>query len=216
MSRITLFGASGTIGSRILDEALRRGHHVTAVVRDPGRLVRADARVTVEAGDVLDVQDVVRYAKGQDVLVSAVGGGDGPTHRATIEPAARALVAGLRTLGAGAPRLIVVSGAGSLETAPGVRVWDQPGLPGFLLQIMHAHGAALDYLRTVEDVAWTALSPAATIEPGARTGTYRIGSDQLVTDADGVSWISTEDYAVALLDEVERPAHVGRRFTVAR
>lgn len=216
MSRITLFGASGTIGSRILDEALRRGHHVTAVVRNPDRLSRTDPALTVERGDVLDVADVVRHAKGQDVVVSAVGGGDGPNHRATIGPAARALVAGLRTLGSEAPRLVVVNGAGSLETAPGTRVWDQPGLPEFLLQIMHAHGDALDHLRTVEDVSWTALSPAATVEPGERTGTYRTGTDQLVTDADGGSWISTEDYAVALLDEIERPAHVGRRFTVAR
>ncbi len=215
MARITLFGASGTIGVRILDEALRRGHTVTAVVRDVNRLTRDDSSLNVVAGDVLNAEDVVRYTKDQDVVISAVGGGDGPGHQALIEPAARSLVAGLRTLQPGAPRLVVVNGAGSLRTAGGGQIWDTPGLPEFLLEIMHAHGDALAYLRGVDDVAWTVLSPAATITPGDRTGRYRTGGDDLVTDDAGVSAISTEDYAVALLDEVERPQHVGQRFTVA-
>ncbi|WP_433273598.1 NAD(P)-dependent oxidoreductase [Actinosynnema sp. CS-041913] len=213
MAHIALIGATGTIGSRILDEALRRGHTVTAIVRDPAKLDRSD--VTAKTGDVLDEAALPDLLAGHDVVVSAVGGGDGPGHSATIAPAAKALVGALRKVD-GAPRLIVVNGAGSLRTADGTRVWDQPGLPDWLLQIMHSHGDALDYLRGVADVNWTALSPAATIEPGERTGRYRTGVDELVTDAEGVSWISAEDYAVALLDEIERPAHEGRRFTVAR
>lgn len=215
MAHIALIGATGTIGSRILDEALRRGHTVTAVVRDPAKLDRTDANLTVATGDVLDAEALPGLLAGHDVVVSAVGGGDGPGHQATIAPAAKALVEALRAVD-GAPRLIVVNGAGSLRAADGTQVWDKPGLPDWLLQIMHAHGDALDYLRGVSDVAWTALSPAATIEPGERTGQYRTGLDDLVADADGVSWISAEDYAVALVDEIERPAHVGRRFTVAR
>ncbi|WFB10989.1 NAD(P)H-binding protein [Streptomyces sp. LX-29] len=216
MAKIALFGANGTIGQRVLDEALSRGHQVTAVVRDPARLTRSHENLGVTTGDVLDPRSVAAAAQGHDVVVSAVGGGDGPGHLKLIEPAARSLVEGLRTLGADAPRLIAVGGAGSLETAPGVRVWDAPGLPDWLLQIMHAHGDALEFLRGVTDVRWTSLSPAATIAPGERTGAYRTGTEQLVTDADGESVISAEDYAVALVDEIERPQHIGERFTVAR
>ncbi|GAA0480548.1 NAD(P)-dependent oxidoreductase [Streptomyces olivaceiscleroticus] len=214
MSKIALFGANGTIGSRVLDEALERGHEVTAVVRDPAKLTRTHPRLTVTTGDVLDPASVAAAAEGQDVLVSAVGGGDGPGHVATIEPSAKSLVAGLRKLGDAAPRLIAVGGAGSLRTPDGKQVWDAEGLPEFLLQIMHAHGDALDFYRTVSDVRWTNLSPAALIEPGERTGAYRTALDDLVADEDGGSRISAEDYAVALLDEVERPRHTGERFTV--
>ncbi|MFI0941305.1 NAD(P)-dependent oxidoreductase [Streptomyces sp. NPDC021020] len=214
MSDIALYGATGTIGTRVLAEALRRGHRVTAVVRDPGRLTLADPNLAVVVGDVLDPGSVAEAGKGQDVVISAVGGGDGPGHVALIEPSVESLVAGLRTLGADAPRLLVVGGAGSLRTPDGTQVWDAEGLPEFLLQIMHAHGAALDYCRTVDDVRWTNLSPAATIEPGERTGSYRTALDDLVVGADGRSRISAEDYAVAVLDEVEHPRHIGERFTV--
>ncbi|GAA4993868.1 hypothetical protein GCM10025734_23350 [Kitasatospora paranensis] len=125
-------------------------------------------------------------------------------------------MAGLRLLGADAPRLIAVGGAGSLETAPGVRVWDTPGLPAPVLQIMHAHGDALAFYRTVSDIRWTVLSPAATIEPGERTGEYRTDTDRLVIDAEGRSRISVPDFAVALVDEIEQPQHLGERFTCAR
>ncbi|MEW1659085.1 MULTISPECIES: NAD(P)H-binding protein [unclassified Streptomyces] len=214
MSKIALFGATGTIGSRILDEALRRGHQVTAVVRDPAKLAKSDPKLTVVTGDVLDPESVAEVAEGQDVVVSAVGGGDGPGHIATIRPAAEALVAGVRTRGAHAPRLIAVGGAGSLRKPDGTQVWDAEGLPVPLLQIMHAHGDALDFYRTVSDVRWTNLSPAASIEPGERTGTYRIAAEDLIVAKDGSSRISAEDYAVALLDEIEQARHVGERFTV--
>ncbi|MFD7664344.1 NAD(P)-dependent oxidoreductase [Streptomyces sp. NPDC059788] len=214
MSKIAIFGANGTIGSRVLDEALRRGHQVTAVVRDPAKITKTDPNLTVTTGDILDPASVATAAEGQDVLVSAVGGGDGPGHIATIEPAAQSLVAGLRTLGEAAPRLVTVGGAGSLRTPDGKQVWDAAGLPEFLLQIMHAHGDALDFYRTVTDVRWTNVSPAALIEPGERTGAYRTALEDLIADAEGVSRISAEDYAVALLDEIEKPQHIGERFTV--
>ncbi|MFF8311174.1 NAD(P)-dependent oxidoreductase [Streptomyces lydicus] len=214
MSTIALFGANGSIGSRILNEALQRGHQVTAVVRDPAKITTSHPGLTVATGDVLDPAAVAAVAEGHDVVVSAVGGGDGPGHLATIRPAAESLVAGLRTLGDGAPRLIAVGGAGSLRTPDGKQVWDAEGLPEFLLQIMHAHGDALDFYRSVSDVRWTNVSPAATIAPGERTGRYRTADDDLITDAEGNSRISTEDYAVAVLDEIERPRHLGARFTV--
>lgn len=211
MARIAVIGANGTIGSAVVEEAAARGHEVTAVVRDPDRYRGGAA--SVERGDVLEPADVARAAAGRDVLVSAVGGGDGPGHLTLIEPAARSLVEGLRSLVGGAPRLVAVGGAGSLETAPGVRVWDTPGLPEPILQIMHAHGEALDYYRTVSDIRWTVLSPAAEIGPGERTGRYRTGLEQLLTDGEGRSWISVPDYAVALVDEIEQPEHIGERFT---
>ncbi|MEX5237514.1 NAD(P)-dependent oxidoreductase [Kocuria arenosa] len=215
MVNIAVFGATGTIGSRIVTEALERGHTVTAVLRDPAKLTDADPRLKVTTGDVLDPVSVAAAAEGQDVVVSAVGGGDGPGHLATIAPAARALVEGLRTLGEQAPRLVVVGGAGSLRTPDGAQVWDTPGLPEALLQIMHAHGDALEYYRTVTDVDWTNLSPAAQIPPGERTGNYRTALEDLITDEAGNSAISVEDYAVAILDEIETPAHSRQRFAVA-
>ncbi|KJS59230.1 NAD(P)-dependent oxidoreductase [Streptomyces rubellomurinus] len=213
MVAIAVIGANGTIGRAVVAEAAARGHEVTAVVRDPDRYRGGAGAASVERGDVLDPADVARVAAGRDALVSAVGGGDGPGHLALIEPAARSLVAGLRTLGDAAPRLVAVGGAGSLETAPGVRVWDTPGLPEPVLQIMHAHGAALDYYRTVPDLRWTVLSPSAEIGPGERTGHYPTGLEQLLTDAGGRSRISVPDFAVALVDEIEQPEHIGERFT---
>ncbi|MFF4173806.1 NAD(P)-dependent oxidoreductase [Streptomyces sp. NPDC001744] len=215
MSTITLYGATGTIGSRVLDEALRRGHTVTAVVRDPAKLTTRHPALTVAVGDVLDPASVAEHAEGADVLVSAVGGGDGPGHQALVKPSFESLVAGLRTLGADAPRLVTVGGAGSLRTPDGKQVWDAEGLPESLLQIMHAHGDALDFLRTVTDIRWTNLSPAGTIAPGPRTGTYRESLEDLLIGPDGQSRISAEDYAVALVDEIEQPKHTGERFTVA-
>lgn len=215
MVNIAVLGATGTIGSRIVTEALERGHTVTAVLRDPAKLTDPDPRLKVTTGDVLDPASVSAAAQGQDVVVSAVGGGDGPGHLATIAPAARALIEGLRTLGEQAPRLVVVGGAGSLRTPDGGQVWGTPGLPEALLQIMHAHGDALEYYRTVTDVDWTNLSPAAQIAPGERTGHYRTALEDLITDEAGDSAISAEDYAVAILDEIETPAHSRQRFAVA-
>ncbi|GAA1459493.1 NAD(P)H-binding protein [Nocardiopsis exhalans] len=215
MADIAVFGATGTIGSRIAEEALERGHTVTAVVRDPARLTDLDPRLKAVTGDALDPASVTAAAQGQDVVVSAVGGGDGPGHLATIEPSARALVEGLRGLGEQAPRLVAVGGAGSLRTPDGQQVWDTPGLPEGLLQIMRAHGDALDYYRTVTDLDWTNVSPAAQIGPGERTGTYRTSGEELLTDEAGNSTISAEDYAVAILDEIEHPQHLRQRFAVA-
>lgn len=185
---------------------------MTAVRRDSAK--PTDPRAEPTVGDVLDPQSVAAIAKGHDVVISAVGGGDGPGHVTTIKPAAESLVAGLRALGPDAPRLVAVGGAGSLRIPGGGEVRDKEGLPEFLLQIMNAHADALDYYRGVDDVRWTNLSPAATIEPGSRTGRYRTELDDLIVDGDGASRISTEDYAVAVIDEVENPRHVGKRFTV--
>jgi len=211
MVRIAVVGANGNIGRCIVTEALARGHEVTAVVRDPDRY--QGLAIAVLPGDVLEPEDMARAAAGQSVLVSAVGGGDGPGRGRLVEPAAHSLVAGLRELGDQAPRLFVVGGAGSLTVHPGEQVWDDPGLPPRVREVMHAHGAALGYLETVSDLSWTVLSPAATLEPGERTGHYRTDTDRVVADAQGRSRISIPDFAVALVDEIEQPRHLGERFT---
>jgi len=218
MARIALFGATGMIGSRILSEALGRGHDVVAVVRDQAKLTRTDPGLRVVTGDVLETASVISAARGQDVVVSAVGGGHGNAagHLATAEPAVRSLVAGLRELGCGlaGARLITVGGAGALRVAGGRRLWDTEGLPQHTVQIMRASGDALDYLRGVSDVGWTMISPAALVAPGTRTGAYREALDDLLVGADGQSRVSAEDFAVAVVDEVEHPQHVNERFTV--
>ena len=214
MSSIAVIGANGTIGSGIAREALGRGHRVTAVVRRPSEVELSHDQLAVREGDVLDPSSVAEVAEGQDVLISAVGGGDGPGHLRTIRPAAESLIAGLRTLGEAAPRLVVVGGAGSLSTSDGKQVQDNPELPEALVQIMQAHTDALEFYRSVEDITWTNISPAAEIAPGTRTGTYRTGKDELVVDDDGRSAISVEDFAVAMIDEVESPKHLEERFSV--
>lgn len=215
MARIAVYGAAGRIGSRILSEALNRDHDVTAVVRDPNTITGTEPRVRVVAGDVLDPDSVKAIASEHDVVVSAVGGAGGQENQATIAPAAHSLVAGLRSAGEEAPRLVTVGGAGSLRTPGGGQVWDRPGIPEDVLQTMRAHGDALEFYRTVDDLDWTNISPAAKIQPGQRTGSYRTANDDLITDESGNSTISFEDYAVAVMDEIESPQHRRRRFTVA-
>lgn len=214
--KIAFFGASGTFGSRILTEALNRGYEVTAVALDPADLTVTHENLTITTGDILDPASVAKAAEGKYAVVSAVGGGytDGNAHAAFVRKAAESLVEGMRQIGADAPRFISIGGAGSLNTPDGKKVWDTPGLPELVTQVMHGQGATLDYLRTVTDVKWTHFCPAAQIEPGERTGTYRLGLDDLVIGEDGNSRISAEDYAVAFVDELDEPKHIQKRFTV--
>lgn len=210
MARIAVLGANGNIGRRVAAEARSRGHEVTALVRDPSKVDGP----AVQIEDVLDPATIADAVRGQDVLVSALGASRGPDH-SLYKNAAATLVTALRSLGTDAPRLIVVGGASSLETSPGVRVIDDPAFPEAYRPDAIAQGEALVYYRTVPDVPWTYFSPAAEIGPGERTGTYRTDTDHLVTDTDGKSWISYEDYAAALIDEIENPHHIHERFTAA-
>jgi putative NADH-flavin reductase len=209
--RLIVFGANGRLGSRIVREALERGHQVTAVVRDPGRLQSSGERLTAVPGDVCDAGSVAAVATGHDVVISTVGP-TGNSRPDLVVDAARALIEGLTS--AGVRRLVVVGGAGSLEVAPGVQLVDTPGFPKAWRDIAIAHRDALDVYRTA-DLDWTYISPAAMLEPGERTGKYRTGTDQLLTDEKGESRISMEDLAIAFLDEVEKPRFVRRRMTAA-
>ncbi len=211
--KIALFGASGTIGQRILNEALERGHSVTAVVRDVSKLSEKED-LSVVKGEVTDPASVAEAVKGNDAVISSVGpklpGGDPQI----VVDAARSLIDGVAR--SGVKRLIAVGGAGSLEVAPGVRLVDTPEFPEAWKDIALAHSEALNvYKNTKADIDWTNISPAAFIQPGEKTGKYRVGTDQLLVDENGESKISAEDYAVAVLDELERPRHPKQRITVA-
>lgn len=201
MTSIALLGATGNVGSRLLDEALSRGHQVTALVREPARLAsRAD--LTVVAGDVKDPQ-AAKALSGHDVLISSLRFADIAPD--TLIDFARAT---------GIPRLLIVGGAASLSLPDGSRLFDAPAFPAEYRSEAGAGIATLDALRGVSDLDWVFVSPQMVFAPGTRTGRFRLGDDTLLFDAAGDSHISYEDFAVALLDEVERPVHHRSRFTV--
>jgi putative NADH-flavin reductase len=209
--RITVFGAAGAVGSRVVAEALTRGHEVTAVVRDPARFPRLPAAAYARAGDASEVEDVAALSAGQDLVISATR--PAPGHEADLVTTAKALLAGVARTGV---RLLLVGGAAGL-TVPGtggLTVVETPGFPPSWRPIALACNAQLEVCRAAPGVDWAYLSPPALLEPGERTGRYRLGGDELLADAAGRSAISMEDFAVALLDEAEHPRHHRARFTV--
>lgn len=208
---IVIYGASGMIGQRITQEALKRGHKVTAVVRNPSRVVTQNPNLTVKAGNVFDASEVAKTVAGHDAVVNATNQMAGQAGE-TASDAARALIEGMDQ--AGVRRLLVVGGAGSLEVAPGKQLLDTPEFPAAWRPGAIALRDALGVYKNA-DLDWTYFSPADMIAPGERTGRFRTGTDQLITDGQGKSNISAEDYAIAALDELENPHFVRRRFTVA-
>ncbi len=200
--KIAVIGASGNAGSRITAELAGRGHPVTAIARHPDRIV-PNANVTPAKGDVMDQAGLVRLITGHDVAVSSV-------HFLASDPVK--LIAAAKASQVG--RYLVAGGAGSLEVAPGVRLVSTPTFPVAYKAEAEAGAAFLDLLRAEPELNWTFLSPSALFVAGKRTGKFRLGTDRLLTAADGNSSISFEDFAVALADEIERPAHIRRRFTV--
>jgi len=200
--KIAVIGASGNAGSRITAELAGRGHAVTAIARHPEKIA-AQANVVPTRGDVMDQAGLARLLAGHDAAISSVHFLDSDPIR-LIEAARESKVG----------RYLVVGGAGSLEVAPGDRLVTTPGFPVAYKAEAEKGGAFLDLLRAEKELNWTFLSPSALFVAGERTGKFRLGTDQLLTAADGKSSISFEDFAVALADEIERPAHVRRRFTV--
>lgn len=201
MSKVALIGASGRVGSRLLKELTDRGHRVTAIARHPDDIPLLNG-VTPKQGDVLDRDALASLLGGHDAVISAV-------KFATTD--ARALVDAVRA--SGVDRYIVVGGAGSLEVSPGVKLMDTPSFPAAFKEEASKGGDFLDYLRTVDDLDWTFISPSALFSPGERTGQFRVGQNTLLSTPDG-SKISFEDYSIALVDELEDPKHVKERFTV--
>jgi putative NADH-flavin reductase len=215
--KIALFGASGMVGSRIMNEAVSRGHDVSAVVRHPHAVHTDSPRVTVVQGDATEAARVAEVVRGHDVVIDAIAPPRGPRASADVLPrAVRGLLEGMKQ--AGVKRLLVVGGAGSLLVGDGVPLLSTPTYPEAYRAEAIGQRRALDELQSRAagaGVEWSYLSPAAELLPGQRTGKFRVGGDELMVDDQGRSRISAEDYAMALLDEVENPQHVGRRFSVA-
>ena len=200
--KIAIIGATGNVGAPVAAEALRRSHSVTGIARRSAPLEARDGLPVVE-GDANRPRELAPLLAGHDVVVSSIPfAGSSPD--LLLDAVRRSHV----------KRYLVVGGAGSLQTADGTLLVDSPGFPEFVREEATCGKMFLDALRTVDDLDWTMLSPSALFVAGDRTGVFRLGADALLTAADGKSWISYEDYAIALLDEIESPKHIRRRFTV--
>jgi putative NADH-flavin reductase len=215
--KIVLFGATGNVGQRVATEALNRGHEVIGVVRDPSKSKPTDARAKLVAGDATDQASVAAAVRGADAIVNSISprpnayGKGAPS----LTVAARSLLAAAQQ--ANIKRLIIVGGAGSLEVAPGVALVDTPQFPeAYKAEAVAQRDALTLYRAEAGDFDWTYISPALIIQPGERTGSYRTTGDQLLSGANGApSSISFEDYAVAVVDELEKPKNLRKRIGVA-
>ena len=209
---VLVYGASGMVGGAIVGELLARGHRVTAASRR-GEGPAAQPGLTVVAADVTDRASVRALAPGHDAVVTAVrpAPGEGPDR---VVEAARSLVSTLPDIGV--DRVLAVAGAGGLLVAPGVRIVDDPEFSPTYKPFSMAHVEALPvYERSDPRLAWTMICCPRVIEPGERSGRYRVGGEELLRDAEGDSRITTADFAVALVDELERTAHPRARISVA-
>ncbi len=210
--KIVLLGSTGFVGSALLNEALARGHTVTAVARAPEKLAQRDGLV-VRAVDVYDSDALADVFRGQDAVISAFNPGwKDPRLYDDQVRGTRSIIAAIQK--AGVKRVLWVGGAGGLEVKPGMRLVDSPDFPAWVKPGSLATINALEQLRTEPQLDWSYLAPSASLQAGERTGRFRLGDDQLLVDASGKSSISTQDYAMAMIDELEHPAHVHRRFTV--
>ena len=213
---IILYGATGKAGSRLLTELLSRRHAVTAILRNPEKLA-PNQGLTVQQGDLSSAAAIAEAIGGADALVSAYAPPVGKEEQ--LVTVTQRLIEAIQQVSqhasssGTAPRLIVVGGAGSLLVAPGLELADSPQMPVAWKPIADAHRKALKLLRA-SSIDWTYLSPAAMFAPGERTGQFRLGQDELLVGGGGNSYISMEDYAIALVDELEQPQRRGQRFTV--
>jgi len=206
---VVVYGATGNSGSEIVKELLRRGHKVTGVARKVESL-KDQAGVTAKTDDLENVDRIAEVIQGADVVVSAYQPPSDNTD-ALIEVTKRELEAVKK---AGVPRLIIVGGAGQLEVAPGVTLIKSGYLPAEYMPIALSHEKAAQVLKESSGVNWTYIAPAAYFVPGERTGKYRTGTNNLVSDEKGESRISFADYAIALVDEIEKPKHERALFSV--
>jgi putative NADH-flavin reductase len=207
--KVALYGATGKSGSRILKELVSRGHQVIAIVRDPAKLRQPGSDVVIKQDDLSDPKKIAAAVNGADAVISAYAPpqGDVDAIVGVTQRQVEALNHGSNV------RLIVVGGAGGLNVAAGVTLIDSGYLPEPFLPIAKAHTQALNVLRA-STIDWTYLAPAAYFEPGTRTGKFRLGTDELIANEQQESRISMEDYAIALVDELEKPKHRRQRFSI--
>ncbi len=212
--KLAIIGASGFVGSKLVSEALQRGHDVTAIVRHPEKITVSDPKLTIQAVDVLNEGALTAALSGHDAVLSAFNASwTNPNLYADF--IAGSQVIEKATQQSGVKRLLVVGGAGSLEIAPGVQLVDTDQFPAEWKAGATAARDYLNLLRQNPKLDWTFLSPAIMLQPGERTGTFRLGTDQPVFDENGECKISVDDLAVALLDEVEKPQFSRKRFTLS-
>ena len=200
---LAIVGATGNIGSRVLDEALRRGHKVTATSRDPAKLA-ARPNMSAKAASTADVAGLAGVLKGHDAAIISLKWNEADIH-AVLDAIRRA----------GVKRCLFVIGAGSLLRKDGRTHFDHMAEKGIQPPTSKPAALAFEEMKKATDLDWTAISPAASIQPGERTGKFRLGLDHLIEDDKGQSLISREDFAIAILDEIESPRHIRRRFTAA-
>lgn len=211
--KIALIGATGYVGAPLLQEALNRGHQVTALVRHPEKL-SAHPHLSAVQADVHNVSALAEQLRGHDIVISAFNPGWGMADiRQQFIAGSRAIIAASKQ--AGVKRLLVVGGAGSLYVAPGVQLIDTPDFPDEYKEGAEGARQALDILRSEQALEWTFISPAALLVPGPRTGKFRLGNDELLMNGTEPGSISVADLAVALIDEAQQPQHVRQRFTLA-
>jgi uncharacterized protein len=214
MKNIVLIGASGFIGSVILKEALNRGHRVTSVVRHPEKITLTDPNMVAKRGDILLSDTVPDLVYGADVVISAYNPGwTNPNIATDTTRGYISIIKGVKE--SGIKRLLVVGGAGSLFVSPGLRLMDAGMIPeNYLPAVRALANVYLELLSSEKDLDWAFFSPAADISHGTRTGKFRLGKDDMISDSEGKSHISVEDYAVAMIDETENPVHHQERFTI--
>lgn len=211
--KIALIGATGFVGSEVLKELLSRGHQVTALARTPAKLP-AQPGLTVVKADALDAAQVAAAVAGHDAVVDSYNPGwSEPRIHDVFLQGTRAILDGVKR--SGVKRVLVVGGAGSLFVAPGVQLVDTPHFPAEYKQGALAAREALNQIRAETALEWTFLSPAALLAPGPRTGKFRIGAEELLMDGDKPAGLSVADLAVAIVDEIETPKHIRKRFTAA-
>jgi NAD-dependent epimerase/dehydratase len=214
MKNVLLIGATGFVGSAVLNELLERGHEVTAVVRNAAKLPQNELLTAVEQ-DVSDVEAIAKLAEGKDAVISAYNPGwmNPEIEKLITENYPKILEAAKKS---GVERLIIVGGAGTLFCAPGLRVVDSGVIPAEIMDGVRPLGNFyLNTLTNENDIDWVFFSPAGVLdEEGKKTGNYRLGKDDLIVDAEGNSHISVQDYADALVNELEKPAHHKERFTI--
>jgi hypothetical protein len=214
MNKIVLIGASGFIGSAILNEALERGHKIVAIVRHPEKIKTVNKNLVARQCDVSSADTVAEVCKGAEAVISAYNPGwKNPEIAEETTRVYRSILEGVRR--SGISRFLVVGGAGSLFIAPGKRLMDSGIIPeSFLPAIRALAGFYLNDLMAEKVIDWVFFSPAGLIEPGERTNKFRLGKDDMIVNEKGESRISVQDYAVAMIDELEKPSHHKERFTI--